>query len=61
MPGSPSCSTSRWPPHCGKLILLRNPWAAGRKAKGSRVGILLAAGVLLVTCILLVLVMQGKI
>lgn len=44
-----------------KAHLAPESLGGGQESKGSRVGILLAAGVLLITCILLVLVMQGKI
>lgn len=44
-----------------KARLAPESLGGGQESKGGRVGILLAAGVLLITCILLVLVMQGKI
>lgn len=44
-----------------KAHLAPESLGGGQESKGGRVGILLAAGVLLITCILLVLVMQGKI
>lgn len=44
-----------------KAHLAPESLTGGQESKGGRVGILLAAGALLVTCVLLVLVMQGKI
>lgn len=44
-----------------KAHLAPESLGGGHESKGGRIGILLAAGVLLVSCILLVLVMQGKI